>query len=76
MLMHLLKFFKTLSLGKNNLKMNYEGLKPLHHKIYYIWTYDIHIFLFIDWLKVHHVIKNKLFCRNNLKSRRKFFLKP
>ena len=22
--------------------------------------YGIHIFVFIDWLKVHHVIKNKL----------------
>ena len=37
--------------------------------------YGIHIFLFTDWLKVHHVIKNKLtvFCRNNLKSHKKSF---
>ena len=34
------------------------------------YIYSIHTFLFIDWLKVHHVIKNKLTmnCRNYLKA--------
>ena len=33
--------------------------------------YGIHIFLFIDWLKVRHVIKNKLTILKKLSQSRK-----
>ena len=34
-------------------------LVPVMSILLIIIDYGIHIFLFIDWLKVHHVIKNK-----------------
>ena len=35
------------------------------------FIYGIHIFLFIDWLKVRHVIKNKLTILKKLGQSRK-----
>ena len=36
-----------------------------------VFIYGIHIFLSIDWLKVHHVIKNKLTILQKLGQSRK-----
>ena len=55
-------------------RMKYNCHTPINTKQLektLLFIYGIHIFLSIDWLKVHHVIKNKLTIVKKLGQSRK-----